>query len=215
MRIAVFVLSLLFSLAACAEGDAQNTYEAGKHYHEINPAVRTITGDKIEVAEVFWYGCGHCYKFEQLVKPWEKTLAADVELVKNPAIWRDVMALHSRIYFAAKALGVDEVVSDKAFAALNGTPRQSLADEESIAKLFKEVGVAEEDFKKAFNSFGVKAQVQQADARARSFGISGTPELVIAGKYRISGRLLNSQEDMLKVANFLIEKERAAKKAGK
>ena len=69
---------------------------------------------------------------------------------------------------------------------------------------------AVEDFSKAFNSFGVTSQVRQAESRARSARITGTPEMVVAGKYRISTRKAGSQAAMLKIAEFLIEKERAA-----
>lgn len=173
--------------------------------------VRKIVKDKIEVTEVFWYGCGHCYSFEPLLKAWKKNLPSDVTLVKNPAIWNANMEPHARIYYAAVALGVEEAVSAKTFEALN-TKRQRLVDEGEIADLFVSSGVSKEDFTKAYNSFGVKSQAQQANARARAYEVSGTPEIVVEGKYRVSGRLAGSQENMLKTVNYLIEKERAAKK---
>ena len=52
--------------------------------------------------------------------------------------------------------------------------------------------------------------MNQANAVARSARITGTPELMVNGKYRVSTRKAGSQANMLKVVEFLIEKERAA-----
>ena len=63
----------------------------------------------------------------------------------------------------------------------------------------------------AFDSFGVDSQVRQADAGARSAKVSGTPSLMVAGKYLIETRAAGSQTNMLEIARFLIDKELAAR----
>ena len=84
-----------------------------------------------------------------------------------------------------------------------------------IALLFVANGVSEEDFNKAFNSFGVSSsQVPQAISIAKAAKVTGTPTLMVNGKYLISSRKAGSQADMLKVVDFLIEKERAANSIG-
>ena len=88
--------------------------------------------------------------------------------------------------------------------------RRRLASESEIAALFTANGVSEEDFTKAYNSFGVSSQVRQASARAKAAQITGTPEMMVNGKYRISTRKAGGQANMLKIADFLIAKERAA-----
>ena len=85
-----------------------------------------------------------------------------------------------------------------------------LGSEDEIAALFTANGVPREDFDKAFNSFGVSSLVRQAGSRARSAKITGTPALMVNGKYHVSTRKAGSQADMLKIADYLIEKERAA-----
>lgn len=46
-------------------------YEEGKHYRALPSAQGTSSSpDKIEVAEVFWYGCPHCYNLEPQMKDW-------------------------------------------------------------------------------------------------------------------------------------------------
>ena len=53
---------------------------------------------------------------------------------------------------------------------------------------------------------------RKEEKKQEKYRLRGTPEIVINGKYRISGRSAGSQSDMLKVASFLIEKERNTSK---
>lgn len=206
-------ISILFSLLVVlpllgAAAQAQEWVE-GEHYDLISPAIRG-NSDKIEVTEFFWYGCGHCYNFEPQLAQWKKTLADDVVVVGSPAMWNAAMEIHAKAFYAADALGVLDKMHMPLFQALN-VDRRRLATEDELADLFAANGVAREDFSKAFNSFGVGSQVRQANARARAAKISGTPEMMVAGKYRISTRKAGGQADMLRLAEFLIEKERVAR----
>lgn len=201
------VAAVLLALVAVLPAQAQEFVE-GKDYEVISPAIRG-NSDKIEVTEFFWYGCGHCYNFEPILSQWKKSLPDDVAVVGSPAMWNGAMEVHAQVYYTAEALGVLDKVHMPIFQAIN-VDRQRLTSEDDIADLFAANGVAREDFEKAFNSFGVSSQVRQANARARSARITGTPELMVAGKYRISTRSAGGQSNMLKVVEYLIDKERAA-----
>ncbi len=190
--------------------DEANVYKEGEHYDLITPAIRTANPDKIEVVEFFWYGCGHCYNFEPMIGQWKKSLPDDVDFKGSPAVWAPQMELHSKMYYAAEVLGVSDTMHLILFQAMN-VDHKRLTSEDEIAELFVANGVSKEDFSKAFNSFGVSSMVRQATARARAAKISGTPEMMVAGKYRVSTRKGFSQAEMLKVVDHLIEKERTAK----
>jgi thiol:disulfide interchange protein DsbA len=202
-------LAVLFASPFVAAQESK-IYQQGEHYDMITPAIRTANPDKIEVVEFFWYGCGHCYTFESVVSPWKKSLPDDVEFKGSPAVWAPQMELHSKMFYTAEVLGVSDKMHLVLFQAMN-VDRKRLASEDEIAELFVANGVSKEDFSKAFNSFGVSSMVRQATARARAAKVSGTPEMMVNGKYRISTRKGISQTEMLQVADFLIEKERAAK----
>jgi thiol:disulfide interchange protein DsbA len=207
----LLTVSLLVFGISCAVGeDAPVTYVVGTDYDLISPPVRAVDPGKIEVAEFFWYGCGHCYTFEPILEQWKTTLPEDVSFRGIPAIWQEKMELHARAYYAAEALGVLDKMNLIIFQAMN-VDRKPLGSQAEIAALFAANGVSEEDFNKAFNSFGVKSQVSQATATAKAAGLSGTPALMVNGKYYVSGRKAGAQADMLKVVDFLIEKERAGK----
>lgn len=209
MRILLVIFGVLASVMACA--DEPVSYEEGIHYHELDTPVRTVDPDKIEVTEVFWYGCGHCYHFAPMMQAWAEKQADDVVVRHSPAIWRDVMNTHARIFYTAKALGKLDEMHSAIFSAMHEHGK-ALATEDEIAEIFAAHGVDKETFSKTFSSFGVKSQVQQADARQRSYGVTGTPSLVVDGRYRISGtKLEGGQAEMLTVADFLVNKIREEK----
>ena len=189
---------------------AEEEYVEGTHYELINPVVRTADAEKIEVAEFFWYGCGHCYTFEPVLTQWKKGLAEDVDFRGSPAIWNAKMEIHASAFYTAEVLGVLDTMHPIIFQAMNVDGKR-LSSESEIKELFTANGVAADDFDKAFNSFGVSSQVRQANSRARAAKITGTPALMVNGKYQISTRQAGSQAGMLKVADYLIAKERAAK----
>ncbi|HQQ62776.1 MAG TPA: thiol:disulfide interchange protein DsbA/DsbL [Pseudomonadales bacterium] len=212
------LLPLLGFADEAAAPAATEKYVAGTHYQVIPAPVRTANPDKIEVNEVFWYGCPHCLHFEPALEPWVKSLPSDVDFERTPAIWRPNMEAHSRIYYAAKQLGVLESMHPIIFKAMQ-EEKQDLETEDQAAKLFAAHGVDEAAFRKAYNSFSVQSLTKQGDARVRSYGVTGTPQLVINGKYLVgAGRKDESnpnsvnitQADMLEIASFLIEKERKA-----
>jgi len=202
-----FLLALMLPFAACAADSDNKVYVEGEHYDLISPPIRTANPDKIEVTEFFWYGCIHCFNLEPVIQAWKTTLADDVDFRGSPAAWNAGMEIHSKAYYTAEVLGVLDVMHPVIFQAMN-VDRKRLSSSDEIAKLFTDQGISQEDFSKAFNSFGVGSQVRQATSRARAAKITGTPELMVNGKYRITSRKVGGHGEMLKLADYLIEKER-------
>lgn len=200
------VIALIATLITPAQ--AQERYIEGQHYQLVNTPTPAKSG-KIEITEVFWYGCPHCNQFHPVFDAWKKQQADDVLVDHSPAMWSKPMAIHAQLFYTAKAFRLLDVMHSEIFDAMH-KGKKKLTSSKQIFSLFEKHGITQEQFEKTFDSFGVKSQVQQASARARSFGITGTPEVVVNGKYRISGRMVGSQAEVLNVASFLIAKERIA-----
>ena len=203
--------TLVFTQSACAEDAAvEAKYQAGTHYEVLPNPARTLDPNKIEVMEVFWYGCSHCYAIEPLLAKWKETIADDVIFAKTPAVWRDFMRLHANVYYTAEAFNLPREFHNEIFALLAASPK--LADEDRFAEVFAKYGVNKEDFSKKVNAFGIMSKVSQGEKRTRkNYLIQGTPEMVVNGKYRISSRMAGSQAGMLDVVNYLVELERTSK----
>lgn len=184
-------------------------FEAGKHYEVIASPVATTDAAKIEVTEVFWYGCIHCFRFEPMVQEWKKSLADDVIFVGVPAMWNRRLRLHAQAYYTARKLGVMASLHQPLFDALN-TEDLKLANDVELAQFFAKHGIDREAFYRAFNSSEVTENLENAANKTQAYGVQGTPELIINGRYRVSAQTAGGQTEMLAVADFLIDKERQA-----
>ena len=205
-----FVLLWAMSLALLAQAESSpqiDQYEEGTHYVELPVPVKTKNPAKVEVTEYFSYGCNHCYAFDPLLNAWESELSDDVEFTRTPAIWNKTYQLFAQTYYTAQALKVGEKIHAPLFDAIH-RERRRLNDPKLMAEFFAEYGVDPEGFARTFSSFGVRASTQQAEARGRAYRSSGVPALIVNGKYRIEGGMAGGNTEMIRVANFLIEKER-------
>ena len=218
-RTTVFALlwALLIPLAAAPA--AADSYVEGKDYVRLVDPVRPRNPAKIEVVEVFAYSCPHCYRFDPQVKAWKKGLPADVDFYYSPIVWNDLAQFHAQMFYTAKALFKLDRLHDSFFKAVH-EQNNMLNTPDKVFPLFAAQGVTRAQFDRVFNSDAISAQVLQAKSRALGYRIDGTPEMVVAGKFRVGasmgGRSLSEHDAharMLKVVDFLVEKERQTKKA--
>lgn len=208
MRIVLAVLAMMVSLTAVAQTPENGTdYKEGEHYETLAEPVPTSTSDKIEVVEVFAYTCGHCYNFEPLIRAWKKEQKDDVAVVQTPAMWNATMEAYARGFYTAKAMELLNEVHMAVFTAVHQEGKQ-FRSAEQWADFLETYGADRERVLKTFNSFGITSQVRQADARVRGYKITGTPEMVVDGKYRVSSRMTGSHSEMLRVVDHLVEQIR-------
>ncbi|TDQ38119.1 thiol:disulfide interchange protein DsbA/DsbL [Thiopseudomonas denitrificans] len=205
------LLTALLSLGGLALNTAMaNNLVAGQHYAVLANPVTTSQADKIEVVELFWYGCPHCYQLEPTISSWKKELPEDVNFVKIPAMFGGIWNLHGQLYYSLQALKVDDSVHDAVFEALHERNRR-LASLPEITAFVGGLGIDKDAFEKAWNSFGVKSQLEKAKKLAIAYQVSGVPALVVNGKYRFDIGMAGGLRETAQVADLLIEKERGAR----
>ena len=202
-------LVTLLSFGSASFGQIER-FVAGTHYQEIANPVNTNDSSKVEVIEAFWYGCSHCFRFEPLIADWEDNTPDYVDFVRFPALWNGLMKVHAQVYYAAEALDSLDVLHEQIFNAIN-VERNMLQNEDQIGELFEQHGVSQSDFESAFNSFSVRTKVNQAEKRMTDYGIRSTPNMIVNGKYLVAtGENVRTQQEMLDIVDFLVEKERSA-----
>jgi len=181
-------------------------YQAGKHYFLIEPAQPTSSGNKVEVIEVFSYGCIHCAHFQPTVDEWKKKMPAGAAFSYMPAFFQPTFALFGRAYYTAEVLGVAEKAHADLFKAIfvEQKPLHSMDD---IANWYAQYGVKADDFVKTSTSFAVETKVNRANQMVKSYNVDGTPSIVVAGKYRVTGASAEGYDKLFDVVNFLIAKE--------
>ena len=203
-------LILLALLGASTVFAQPSLYVAGTHYEVIEEPVRTADPNKIEVTEVFWYGCPHCYAFEPLINSWAEKLPSDVSFVRSPGMWNAMMETHAQIYYVAEELGALDKVHGVAFDEIHQKGNY-LDNEKAVKDMFVAQGVSAEDFDKTWGSFAMTSAVKKAGTRMRDYGVSSVPCLIVNGKYLITiNDGVTTQADMLKVADYLVSTERGS-----
>jgi thiol:disulfide interchange protein DsbA len=180
-------------------------YDEGVHY-KVLPQQPTDSGDKIEVLEFFWYGCPHCYAFEPYIAEWNKTKPANVEFVRVPAVFRPDWEVQARAYYALSNMGVIEDIHEKIFAAIH-KDKKPLNKLDLIADFVEKNGVDRNKFIEEYNSFAVDGMVRKAKKKQTEYKIEGVPSVAVAGKYLTSGSMSGSYENLIKIINYLVEKE--------
>ena len=206
---AALVSASLFGMSAQA---ADVPLVAGETYVELSNPVPVAEPGKIEVVELFWYGCPHCYSFEPVINPWAEKLPADVHFVRIPAMFGGPWDAHGQMFLTLEAMGVENKVHSAVFNAIQ-KDRKPLTKPEEMAEFLATQGVDKDKFLATFDSFAIKGQIVKAKELAKKYEVSGVPTMIVDGKYRFDLGTAGGPEQALNVADQLIAKERAAKAA--
>jgi len=200
--------ALLFIAALPAR--AQEFVE-GVHYTALRETQPVQTGEQIEVVELFWYRCPHCFRLEPYIARWKRSKPANAELVEIPAILNDNWAFGARIYYTLEALGLAEELHSEVFQAIHRAKRP-LGTPAQLADWAAQHGADRDAVLAASDSFAVESKMRFARLMSRKYRITGVPAIVVDGKYRTSVQLAGSHERLLQVINHLVDK--AAKERG-
>jgi thiol:disulfide interchange protein DsbA len=190
---------LLVAATLMVGGAAFAAAEIGKDYSLLNPPQPSDT-KKIEVLEFFFYGCPHCFHLHPHLSEWEKTMPKDVQLTFVPTIFRDSWEPMARTYYALESMGQQQQLHDVLYRAWN-EDKIDLSDEDKITEFAGKHGVDRAKFTAAYNSFSMQSKVTRAKQMIRSYSISGTPTIVVDGKYVIEGL---QPEDTVRVLKEVI-----------
>ena len=168
---------------------------------------------KIEVVEFFWYGCPHCYAFDPTISAWSKRKPEDVVFrrVHVPFFSRP----HQQMFYALQAIGrEDDDTRNLIFDAIQ-KQRKPMQQLDEMKEVLAAAKVDPKAFENAYNSFGVKTQIQRANKLTTAYGIDGVPTLGINGRYTTSPSVAGSNERAIVVLDELIQRERGQQGAGK
>jgi thiol:disulfide interchange protein DsbA len=202
------ILALLGALALGipALSVAQLTVDPEGKYDLIDPPQRTSTPGKVEIVDVFWYGCPHCWRFLPSMEALEKRKADYIEIRRMPAIFRDSWAIHARAYYTAKLLNAVEQIHRPLFEAIH-EQNKKLNTRESLREFFVAHGVDGKAFDKTFDSFAVETMLRKSVLMQGRYGVRGTPSVIVNGKYRVSAGKAGGYAEMVDVAEALAARE--------
>jgi thiol:disulfide interchange protein DsbA len=214
---------VLTGLAATAPAQSA-TWAAGVHYSVIPTQRTNVAPGKVEVMEVFSYGCPACNQFRPVMKQLKAALPANAQLVYLPASWmaQEDWPMFQRAYLTAQTLGIADKAHEAMYDAIWTTGELGISDPrtrqlktklptiEDAARFYQRVtGVKSADFVAASKSFGVDLKMRQADGQITDMKVPSTPTLGVNGKYRVNNDRVQSNADIIELVKFLVAKESA------
>ena len=207
-----FLISMMFLLSTSVFAEAP---KVGAEFDAVTQPISTDNAAKIEVMEIFWYGCPHCYHMDPVLNAWVKKQAGDVYFKRVPGLPNPSWAPMAKAFYAMEALGVQEKLHTPLFDAINKTKTLNPTDEKAtIEWVTAQSGLDKLKVAQAFNSFTINTNLNRAALIFRNSGATGVPSLVIDGKYITSSTMAGGNEQALKVADYIIDNIRKEKAAG-
>lgn len=200
---------LLLTSACTAQSSGPAPYTEGNEYVKLPaPYQRYSPVGKVEVVEVFSYGCIHCAHFAPLAETLRKELPPGVEFKLMPAPFSAEWLPFARAYYAAKQLGVVDRTHLLLFKQKfdEHYPINSMNE---LADFYAREGVDRARFMSIATSPEVTAKMKSDLALIQKWQVDGTPTLVVDGKYRVAA--VHTQEEMAAVALWLAKRELSAK----
>jgi len=189
----------------------QAKYEEGTHYFLLDQAPTQSTSDKIEVTEVFSYACSHCNTFEPYMQSWNKSKPDNVTLTRIPVVFGNRnWELLARAYITADMMGITEE-SHVAMMDAIWKQRKQFRNLDDLADFYSGFGVEKDAFKAHYQSFAADSQLRRSQKEVMTYGVRGTPSMVVNRKYRVgSSKDVPNYDVMLDVVNYLVDIETAA-----
>lgn len=223
-------LALLAFVIATGSCYAQ-TWTEGKHYFAVKPPQpTTVPAGKVEVMEVFSYGCPACNAFLPVMKQLKAALPPNAQIVYLPASFvpAEDWPMFQRAYFAAQALGIADRTHDAMFNAVWNTGELATSDPnthqlkkplpsiEDAARFYSRVaGVKVDDFLAAAKSFGVDTRMRMADEQIGRAQALSTPTIIVNGKYRLQASTAGGYTQLIELVKYLVAKETPTRTAAK
>jgi thiol:disulfide interchange protein DsbA len=208
LRVFTLLVGLLLA-SACTAQSSTAPYTEGNEYVTLPaPQQRLGSEGKVEVVEVFSYGCIHCAQFAPAAEKLRKQLPAGVTFKLLPAPFSAEWLPYARAYYAAKQLGVVErthmALFDAKFA--QHYPINSI---DELADFYAREGVDRAEFMRVATSPEATAKLKEDLALIQKWQVDGTPTIVVNGKYRVAA--VHSFDEMVAVTQWLVKRELAGK----
>ncbi len=168
-----------------------------------------VSGPKVQVVEVFGYGCPHCNVLAPYLTAWEKKLPNDVAFSYMPAAFGPGPAHcwdeFARAFYAAQAMGVPLSKSHMAVYKAVWDEQRFTGDCAAIPKIYADFGLDPKTFASTMQSFAMNAKIANAHDQVLRWGVDGTPSIIVDGKYRVAAA---TPASMLHTVDWLIAKQR-------
>jgi thiol:disulfide interchange protein DsbA len=182
-------------------------YIEGVHFEQLSyPIATNVESGSVEVVEIFWYGCPHCYELEPYIDKWLESKPKNVVFTRLPAVFNKLWEVHAKAYYALFLMGVLDQANRILFEGMHAQGRL-LKNLDSITRFLKQNNIDERKFSSLYISDDVKKLVSEASDLVDAYDIHGVPAIIVDGKYRVTGKMAGSYQGMLDITDYLVQRE--------
>jgi thiol:disulfide interchange protein DsbA len=155
--------------------------------------------------------CSHCNTFEPYISNWENRKPENVEFTRIPVIFgRKTWELYARAYVTAEMMGIANEAHGPLMDAL-WKEKKVMRDIEELGEFYSGYGVSANEFVATSQSFAVDARLRKDQSLTQAYGVSGTPTMIVNGKYLVKGsEAVPNYDTLLDVVDTLVAQEVAA-----
>ena len=186
--------------------------QPGINFKPTKEVIPTESKDKIEVVELFWYGCVHCSNMDPYLDKWADNLPKDVTFKRIPAIPRKDWVASAKAYYALESLGLLNKLHEKLFDAIH---KEKIFKHDNTKALINWIALNgkldKKEVEAAFNSFSMKSKLSRSFKIFKAAGATGVPTMIIDGKYFTSSTMAGGEQNAIDIINFIIKNVRKDK----
>lgn len=191
----------------------------GQHYKPLpSPQPTAVPAGMVEVTEIFWYGCGHCYHLQPGLDAWNaKGRPEYVRLNYLPVVWNPVTREDARLFYTIEALGKVGTLQSAVFremhvngnplTVINGNQVDTAATEKKVREFLVRNGVAAEDFDRTYRSFAVENRLRSGELMLRRYQADHTPMIIVNGKWATDVSMAGGPDALFRLVNDLAARE--------
>jgi len=203
--LSALMLILSFNVFAAAP-------QLGQEFDKTAEVINTDNPSKIEVTEIFWYGCIHCYHMDPILNTWVKKLPADVAFKRLPGLPNPSWAPMAKAFYAMEDLKLSDKLHTTLFDAVQKEKSLDPTNELAIIDwMTKKSGLDKVKVEAAFKSFSMNNKLNQAANFFRASGATGVPSFVVNGQFITSSTMAGGNEQALKTVDYILGNIRADK----
>lgn len=207
----ILFAALLAAAFGVAQAQPASEPTSGRDYHQLTPPRPVTSGERIEVIEVFYYGCPVCYEAQPHIARWLMRAGPGIVMLRVPAVFTESSDSFARTFYT---LGAMDQIARLHWPLYDNHhfDGKKLNEEDNVVKWVAGNGVDAARFKEIWHSAQVGAQVQAAKKALDTYDIKGVPSFVVDGKYVTSAQMAGSVPDMMRVLDYLVQRAGAERK---
>ncbi|MEZ5537389.1 MAG: thiol:disulfide interchange protein DsbA/DsbL [Thiolinea sp.] len=204
------LLALAVGLSGCIPDSQARSFTENVDYAVITPPVSTQAEEgKVEVAEVFWYGCPHCYNLEPTINEYIKTKPDYVTFTRIPAMLDPTWVFHGKVFYVGRMLDPNgsKDVHAKIFEALQ-KQRRRIGNDDQLRRFYQSLGFKLDEINNILKSMELKTKLDYARDITVKSHLDSVPTIIVNGKYLTSPSMVSGNKNLIEVINYLSSLEK-------